>query len=67
MMNLNNIIDTFNILKGVVYFILLFVLTILVTVAAFRLDALYGWISIIAFSLRWLTKIKFKKNDMINS
>ena len=59
----DKIIDTLNTIKGLLYFVLFLVLTILVTVVAFRSDATLGWISVVAFAMKWLTKIKFNKSN----
>lgn len=58
----DKIIDTLNTIKGLLYFALFLVLTILVTVVAFRFDATLGWISVVTFAMKWLTKIKFNKS-----
>lgn len=59
----DKIIDSLNTAKGLLYFALFLVLTILVTVFAFRSDTTLGWISVVAFAMKWLTKIKFNKRS----
>lgn len=49
-----------NAIKAVIYMILLITFTVLVLVAAFRIDTLYGFISITGLGLLWLKHIKIE-------